>query len=156
MSIMESLFSTLMRSFLETLLRIQLANQNKPTKIAHEMIIVMEHFATDFQKLKASTAEKIDKTELLLWENVMGHDTVQTEDMKQQVELLEKENNRLRMESESLFKVIELLSVQQKLLVKSSKDNFLTAKETREYWVGEHIRKEPSLERKSVSSVRAT
>ena len=112
MSIMESLFSTLMRSFLETLLRIQLANQNKPTKIAHEMIIVMEHFATDFQKLNASTAEKIDKTELLLWENVMGHDTVQTEDMKQQVELLEKENNRLRMESESLFKVIELLSVQ--------------------------------------------
>ena len=120
MSIMESLFSTLMQSFLETLLRIQLANQNKPTKIAHEMIIVMEHFATDFQKFKASTAEKIDKTELLLWENVMGHDTVQTEDMKQQVELLEKENNRLRMESESLFKVIELLSVQQKILVKST------------------------------------
>ena len=84
------------------------------------MIIVMEHFATDFQKFKASTAEKIDKTELLLWENVMGHDTVQTEDMKQQVELLQKENNRLRMESESLFKVIELLSVQQKILVKST------------------------------------
>ena len=84
------------------------------------MIIVMEHFATDFQKFKASTAEKIDKTELLLWENVMGHDTVQTEDMKQQVELLQKENNRLRMESESLFKVIQLLSVQQKILVKST------------------------------------
>ena len=119
MSVMESLFSTPMQSFLETLLRIQSANQNKPTKIADEMI-VMEHFATDFQKFKASTAEKIDKTELLLWENVMGHDTVQTEDMKQQVELLQKENNRLRMESESLFKVIELLSVQQKILVKST------------------------------------
>ena len=43
----------------------------------------------------------------------MGHDTVQTEDMKQQEELLQKENNRLRMESESLFSVIEFLSVQQ-------------------------------------------
>ena len=43
----------------------------------------------------------------------MGHDTVQTEDMKQQAELLQKENNRLRMESESLFSVIEFLSVQQ-------------------------------------------
>ena len=40
----------------------------------------------------------------------MGHDT---EYIKQQVELLQNENNRLRMESESLLKVIELLSVRQ-------------------------------------------
>ena len=36
----------------------------------------------------------------------MGHGTLQTKDMKQQVELLQNENNRLRMESESLLKVI--------------------------------------------------
>ena len=41
----------------------------------------------------------------------MGHDTVQREDMEQQVELLQNENKKLRMESESLFKVTELLSV---------------------------------------------
>ena len=29
----------------------------------------------------------INKIEGLIWENIMGHDTVQTEDMKQQVEL---------------------------------------------------------------------
>ena len=33
--------------------------------------------------------------------------------IKQQVELLQKENNILRMESESLLRVIKLLSVQQ-------------------------------------------
>ena len=33
--------------------------------------------------------------------------------IKEQVELLQNEYNRLRMESESLLKVIELLSVQQ-------------------------------------------
>ena len=82
------------------------------------MINGTEHFATDFQELKASTAERIDKTERLIWENVMEHDTTQKEDMKKQVELLQNENNRLRMESESLLKVIELLSVQKKLLVK--------------------------------------
>ena len=43
----------------------------------------------------------------------MGHNVVQTEDMKEQVELLQNENTRLRLESESLLKVIELLSVQQ-------------------------------------------
>ena len=37
----------------------------------------------------------------------MGHDTVQTKDIKQQVELLQNENNRLRMDSESLLKEIE-------------------------------------------------
>ena len=40
----------------------------------------------------------------------MGN-TVQTEYIKQQVELLQDENNRLRMESQSLLKIIELLSV---------------------------------------------
>ena len=73
----------------------------------------MEHFVTDFQEFKTSTAERIDKIERLSWENVMEHDTVQTEDIKRQEELLQNENNRLRMESESLLKVIELLSVQQ-------------------------------------------
>ena len=108
---MESLFSTLMPSFLETPLRIQSADQNDLTEIAYEMINVMEHFVTDFREFKASTAEKIDKIERLSWENVMEHDTVQTEYIKQQVELLQNENNRLRMKSESLLKVIELLSV---------------------------------------------
>ena len=48
----------------------------------------MEHFVTDFQEFKAATAERIDKIEHLLWENVTEHDTVQTEYIKQQVELL--------------------------------------------------------------------
>ena len=78
------------------------------------MINGSEHFVNDFHELKASTAERIDKTERLIWENVMEHDTTQKEDMKKQVELLQNENNRLRMESESLLKVIELLSVQKK------------------------------------------
>ena len=56
-----------------------------------------EHFATDFLEFKASTAEMIDKIERLIWENVMGHDTVQIEDMKRQVELLKNANNRLRI-----------------------------------------------------------
>ena len=43
----------------------------------------------------------------------MGYDSVKTEDMKQQEELLQNENNRLRMESEFLLKVNELLLVQQ-------------------------------------------
>ena len=54
----------------------------------------------------------IDKIERLIWENVMEHDTVQTKDMKQ-VELLQNETNRLRMEPEFLIKATELLSVQQ-------------------------------------------
>ena len=49
-------------------------------------------------RLRASTAERIDEIECLLWENVTRHDTVQTEYIKQQVELLQNENNRLRME----------------------------------------------------------
>ena len=110
---MESLFSTPMSSFLETQSRIQSADQNELTEIAYEMINVTEHFATDFQQFRTSTAERIDKIKRLIWKNVMGHNVVQTEDMKQQVELLQNENTRLRMESESLLKVIELLSVQQ-------------------------------------------
>ena len=73
----------------------------------------MEHFVTDFQEFKANTAERIDKIVRLLRGNVMWNDTIQTDYIKQQVGLLQNENNRLRMESESLLKVIELLSVQQ-------------------------------------------
>ena len=110
---LELQFSTPMPSFLEIPLRIQSADQNEFTEIIYEIINVMERFATVFQEFKASTAERIDKVERLIWENVMGHDTVQTEDMKQQVQFLQNENNRLRAESESLLEVIELLSVQQ-------------------------------------------
>ena len=57
----------------------------------------------------------------------MGHDT---EYIKQQVELLQNENNRLRMESESLLKVIELLSVQQINTheANNNRENFITVK----------------------------
>ena len=61
------------------------------------MINVAEHFVTDFQQFKASTAETIDKIECLKWENVTTHDTVQTEDMKKQAELLKNADNRLRI-----------------------------------------------------------
>ena len=95
-------------------------------------MIVMEHFVTDFEESKVSTAERIDKIERLLWENATGHDTVQTGYIKQQEELLQNENNRLRMESESLLKVIELLSVQQINTHENNdnRDNFITVKET--------------------------
>ena len=133
---MELLFSTPMPPIIETPSRIQSADQNELTEIAYEMINVMEHFVTDFQEFKASTAEKIHKIERLLWENVTGHETVQTEYIKQQVELLQNENNRLRMESESLVKVIELLSVQQTDSHEGNDNtdfvtvNFITVKET--------------------------
>ena len=96
------------------------------------MINVMEHFATDFQEFKASTAERIDKIERLLWKNVMAHDTIQTVDMKQQVALLQNENNRLRMESESILKVNELLSVHQMNTCEfnGNTENFISVKET--------------------------
>ena len=55
--------------------------------------------------------------------------------MKQLVELLQNENNRLRMESESLLKVIELLSV--KLIntreINDNTENLITVNETGEY-----------------------
>ena len=57
---MKSLFSTLMSSFLEAPLRIQLADQNELTEIAYKMINVMEHFKNDFQEFKAIIAEAID------------------------------------------------------------------------------------------------
>ena len=63
---MEWLFSTPMSSFLETPPRIQSADQNERTEIAYEMINVMEHFVTDFQEFKASTAERIDKIERVM------------------------------------------------------------------------------------------
>ena len=129
------MFSTPMPSFLETPLRIQSADQNELTEIAYEMINVMEHFVTDFQEFKANTGERIDEIELLSWENVMGHDTVQTEYIKQQVEFLQNEKNRLRMESESLLKVIDMLSVQQINIHEpnNNKENFTTVKETGKY-----------------------
>ena len=52
--------------------------------------------------------------------------------IKQQVELLQDENNRLRMESESLLKEIELLLVQQvnTLEANGNTENFITVKKT--------------------------
>ena len=127
---MESLFSTPVPSFLETPPRIQSADQNELTKIASEIINVMEDFVTDFQEFKASIAERIDKIERLLQENVTGHDGVQTEYIKQKVELLQNEINRLRMESESLLKVIQLLSVRQinNHEANENKEYFITVK----------------------------
>ena len=127
---MESVFSTPMPSFLETPPRIQSADQNKLSEIAYEVINVMEHFITDFQEFKAGMSERIDKVESLLWENVTGHDTVQTEYIKQQVELLQHENNRLGMKSEYLLKVTELLSVQQidTHEANDNTENFITVK----------------------------
>ena len=129
---MESSFSTPIPSFLETPSKIQSDDQNELNEIAYEMINITEHFATDFQEFKASITEKIDKIQLFIWENVMCYDTVQTEDMKQQVQLLQNENNRVRMESESLLKVIELLSVQQinTREINNNTENFITVKET--------------------------
>ena len=77
------------------------------------MISVTENFATDFQEFKASTAERIDKIVHLIWENVMGNDTVQAKDIKQQKELLQNEIKQTQTESPALLKVIELLLVQQ-------------------------------------------
>ena len=81
----ESLLSTPMPSFLETPPRIQSADQNELIEIACEMINVMENFVTDFQEFKASTAERTDKIDRLLWENVTGHDTVQIEYIKMKI-----------------------------------------------------------------------
>ena len=49
------------------------------------------NFATVFQEFKATTAERIDKIVHLIWEKFMGNDTVQAEDITQQVELLQNE-----------------------------------------------------------------
>ena len=48
----------------------------------------MEHFATDFQKFKSSTGERINEIERLILENVIGHDIIQAEAVKQQLQLL--------------------------------------------------------------------
>ena len=71
-----------MPSFLESPSRMQSADQNELTEITYEMINVMEHFVTDFQELKANTVEMLAKIKRLLWENIMGFDTVQTEYIK--------------------------------------------------------------------------
>ena len=57
---------------------------------------------------------------------------MQAEYIKQQVELLQNENNRLRAESESLLKVIELLSVQRINTHKANDntENLITVNET--------------------------
>ena len=68
-----------MPSFLETPQRIQPSNQKDLTEIAYEIINVTEHFATNFQEIKASNPEMIDKIERLILENVMRNDTVKTE-----------------------------------------------------------------------------
>ena len=67
-----------------------------------------------------------------MWEDVTENYTVQIKYIKQQAELLQNENNRLRMESESLLKVIELLSVQQINTheANDNTENFITVKET--------------------------
>ena len=76
---MESLFSTPMPPFLEKPSRIQSADLNELTENTYEMMNIMEHFVTDFQEFKACTPDGTDKIERLLWENVTGRDTVQTE-----------------------------------------------------------------------------
>ena len=52
--------------------------------------------------------------------------------MKQQVDLLQNENSRLRIEPESLFKLIELLPVQQTNAreINDNTENFIAVKET--------------------------
>ena len=70
----------------------------------------MEHFATDFREFKVSVAERLAKIERLIWENFIGHDIEQPVHTKGQVGLLQNENNRIRMESESLLKLIKFLS----------------------------------------------
>ena len=62
----------------------------------------------------------------------MGHNTVKAEDMKQQVKLLQNENNRLRIESETLLKVNELLSVQEIITreINGNTEKFISVKES--------------------------
>ena len=63
--------------------------------------------------------------------SIVGN-TVQTEYIKQQADLLQDENNRLMIGSQSLLKVIELLSVQQ-INTHEANDNtgnFTTVKKT--------------------------
>ena len=80
---MESLLSTSIPLFLETPSRIQSDDQSKLTEIAYEMITVTWNFATDFQEFMTSSAARIDIIQRLILENVAGHDTVKTDDMKQ-------------------------------------------------------------------------
>ena len=52
----------------------------------------MDHFATDFQEFKVSSAERMDNVEHLILENITEHGTLKTKDRKQQVELLQNKN----------------------------------------------------------------
>ena len=68
--------------------------------------------AIDFQEFKMTSAARIDRIQRLILEIVTRHDAVKTDDIKQQIEWLQNEYNRFRMKSESLLKIIALLSVQ--------------------------------------------
>ena len=78
---------------------------NFAIKTAKIMTVVeMESlFSTLMPSFLASTSGRINRIKHLILENVTGQDTVKKEDMKQQVEMLQNENNRRRMESESLL-----------------------------------------------------
>ena len=118
-----------MPSFLETPPRIQSSNQKDLTEIAYEIINVTEHFATNFQEIKASNPEMIDKIERLILENVMRNNTVKTETTSR---VLQNGNNRLENESESSLKIIILLSVQQINAgqINASTEKFIAVNET--------------------------
>ena len=71
-------------------------------------------------------------TDAIILRDTVENSISRSEWTYQQVELLQNENNRLRMESESLLKVIKLLSAQR---INTHKDNdntenFITIKET--------------------------
>ena len=62
-------------------------------------VVEMESlFSTLMPSFLASTSGRINRIKHLILENVTGQDTVKKEDMKQQVEMLQNENNRRRME----------------------------------------------------------
>lgn len=70
------------------------------------MINATEHYDTYFKEFKTSATERIDIIEILILENVTQQEIVKTKDMKQQMELLQNENNRVKIETEYLLKVI--------------------------------------------------
>ena len=59
------------------------------------MVNATDDFVTDFKKCKTTSTEKIDQIERLLLEDVMENETVKIKDVKQQIEMLQIENNRL-------------------------------------------------------------
>ena len=78
---------------------------NFSIKTAKIMTVVeMESlFSTPMPSFLANTSARINRIKHVILENNTGQDTVKKEDMKQQVEMLQNENNRRRMESESLL-----------------------------------------------------